>query len=778
MAELPNKLAKVWLKEQKLGYMNAAVVGGFSQWLEGFAANLPEPYAKAFKLAAEAYRKGTPAEREELWQQSYMLLSSLTPEQLKNTTEASQKAVSENKTYVRAELRQSVQYLKGVGPKKAALLRNLDIYTVNDLLYHFPRLYEDRGNVIPISQTEIGVHAVVCGRILNSSLRQVNARLHILNVLVGDDTDNITAVWFNQKHLAPKMEYGKTIMLYGKIERKYGTKEIMVLDYLFVQDQEEAKAVERLIPVYPSTGNFSQKSFRSLLKELWLKYQIYLTEDLPEELLVKHKLMGLKDAMAAMHFPKTMLEQEEARRRLAYEELLVLQMAVLANRIPESVIGIKRPVTPSLLAEFGKFLAFELTAAQKRVIEEIFVDMESVKPMARLVQGDVGSGKTMVAAAALYKNALSGYQGALMAPTEILARQHYENLLPLFKKSKLETALFTGDLSGKAREALLEKLKNGEIGIIIGTHTLIQKQVHFAKLGLAVTDEQHRFGVMQRQAISQKGNYPDILVMTATPIPRTLALTVYGDLNLSVIDEMPPNRKQIETYAVAYDKEKRVFDFIKKALLRGEQAYIVCPLVEESAKLSLEAAVSLAKRLAQGEFKGFKVALLHGKLKAAEKEALMNDFAAGKVQVLVSTTVIEVGIDVPNATIMLVRDAERFGLAQLHQLRGRVGRGELKSYCILMHNSLNHIAYKRLQTMCKTNDGFEIAEMDLELRGPGEIFGTRQHGLPEMRVANLAKDGRLMELARADAMRFLQSPNWQSTALGIRVKQNWDLLKA
>ena len=778
MTSLPDVLEKILIKEKNLDYMNAAIVGGFSHWLDSFAQKLSEDKALPLIRLANSYHKATLEEREGLWEHIYLYLEALPLDTLETNCEQQANGLSNNKAGLRVELLQSVQYLKGVGPKKAALLRNLDIYTVEDLLHHYPRTYEDRGNIKPVIDTEIGLNSTIYGRILNSSVRQVNKKLHILSVLISDGSDNITAVWFNQKHLAPKMEFGKNIMLYGKIERKYGQKEIIVSDYQFVKDLKEAQNVGQLVPIYPSTGNFSQKNFRTLLSELWAKYQVYLEEDIPNELLQKHGLVGIKEAIAAMHFPKSMVERERARRRLAYEELLILQMSVLANRIPDNIVGISRPALPNLLSEFSSHLPFELTNAQKSVISEVFTDMESTKPMARLVQGDVGSGKTMVAAAALYKNALSGYQGALMAPTEILARQHYENLTPLFKKLNLKTALFTGELSGKDRVALLEDLKNGDINIVIGTHTLIQKQIYFKKLGLAVTDEQHRFGVMQRQAIGQKGDYPDILVMTATPIPRTLALTVYGDLNLSVIDELPPNRQSIETYAVGYDKEERVLNFIKNALDRGEQAYIVCPLVEESEKLTLEAAVSLAERLAEKEFKGYNVGLLHGKLKAREKEELMELFANGQIQVMVSTTVIEVGIDVPNSTIMLVRDAERFGLAQLHQLRGRVGRGSKKSYCILMHNTLNPIAKERMQTMSRTTDGCEIAEMDLKLRGPGEIFGTRQHGLPEIKVANLAKDGKLLEEARKDAKELLLNQNWQKTALGIRVKKNWDMLKS
>ena len=487
----------------------------------------------------------------------------------------------------------------------------------------------------------------------------------------------------------------------------------------------------------------------------------------------------MKQAVCDIHFPSSKESIIVARNRLAYEELLVLQMTVLANRLPDHTPGIARPKDENCLSEFQAKLKFPFTNAQNRVIEEIFQDMERGQPMTRLVQGDVGSGKTIVAAAALYKNARAGYQGALMAPTEILATQHYQSLAPLFSAFGYRTALFTGDVTGKERKQLLAQVQNGDIDLVIGTHTLFQKEVKFKRLALAVTDEQHRFGVAQRSIFQEKGAYADVLVMTATPIPRTLAMTLYGDLDISVIDEMPPGRKAVETYAVDYGKEARALNFIKKELDQGRQAYIVCPLVEESEKMEgLESAVQLAKRLSEQEFRHYEVGLLHGQMKPKEKAALMRAFADGVIQVLVATTVIEVGINVPNATVMMVRDAERFGLAQLHQLRGRVGRGADKSYCILLHNAKTPVARERMKTMQATADGFKIAEADLRLRGAGELFGTRQSGIAEMKIANVARDVQLMAAAREDAIELLRNKEYVGSLLEERVQEKLRLLNS
>ncbi|MEG1500359.1 MAG: ATP-dependent DNA helicase RecG, partial [Clostridiales bacterium] len=464
----------------------------------------------------------------------------------------------------------------------------------------------------------------------------------------------------------------------------------------------------------------------------------------------------------------------------AYEELFLLQSAILKNGKIIKKAGISHGHPGREWQDFLAALPFALTQAQVRVIGEILADMEAPQVMARLLQGDVGSGKTVVAAAALYCNYLNGYQGALMAPTEILARQHYQSLQSLLEPLSVRIALLTGKVSGKKRGELLASLEAGEIDIIIGTHALIQEQVSIPCLGLAITDEQHRFGVMQRAALSGREGLADVLVMTATPIPRTLSLTLYGDLDISIIDELPPGRQPIKTYAVSYDLEVRIFAFLEKEIKKGRQIFIVCPLVEESEKLDLENAVSLYENLQKQIFPHRRLGLLHGKMKSKEKESIMDDFAQGNLDILVSTTVIEVGINIPNATVMLIREAQRFGLAQLHQLRGRIGRGGEQSYCILMNNAKGNIARERMRVLCQSNDGFLIAEEDLRLRGPGDFFGTRQHGLPELKTANLFTDAALLEMARNDVLELMEDQDfWQSEEMRLihqYLKEKYQLL--
>ncbi|WP_148133901.1 ATP-dependent DNA helicase RecG [Candidatus Formimonas warabiya] len=647
------------------------------------------------------------------------------------------------------ELTTPVQYLKNVGPQRALLLQKMGLKNVGELLEYFPKRYEDRRSVKCISSLEPNQTETIRGFI--GALKEFKPRrnLSITKAWIADGTGSIPAVWFNQPFVKKQLEQGREIMVHGKVDGKYQALELTVQDYEII-GKEDAATGPRILPVYGTTETLPQKIFRKIMSGCVQQYAPRVSENLPGDLLVRHQLMRKAAALQAIHLPESWEEMKAARHRLAFEELLLLQLAILASRHREEK-GISHDKDKEIFTSFQKAVPFPFTEAQKRVIGEVFRDMERNKPMARLIQGDVGSGKTVVAAAALYKAVRSGFQGAMMVPTEILARQHGQSLSALFGKLGVEVACLTGSTPGKEREALCEGARTGQIQILVGTHALIQENVRFKNLSLAITDEQHRFGVMQRGKLQKKGVQPDILVMTATPIPRSLALTLYGDLALSVIDTLPPGRKEIKTYAVKYDLEQRIFSFIRKELDQGRQAYMVCPLVEESEQVDLQAAGELFERLARGEFKNYALALLHGKMKSREKDQVMEGFRQGRIQLLISTTVIEVGIHVPNATVMVIRDAERFGLAQLHQLRGRVGRGEHQSYCILMHHGKTVESRKRMEIMESTNDGFAIAEADLKLRGPGDFFGTRQHGLPELKIANIFEDLSLLETVREEA---------------------------
>lgn len=772
MAKIPQKIADVLTLEQKQGYLEGSVLGGFSGWLADLAPAV-RPKAAADKLAelAEAYREASILERPEVWRQivGFMTMAEFPEDPAAAKPKApKQRAVT---------LAVSIEYLKGVGPKRAELLRRLGIYTMRDLLYFRPRDYEQRPAPVPIAAAEEGEPAVLCGKVLSYTMLRPNRRLTILKAVISDGTDSINAVWYNQPHLQEQMQTGRDIVVFGKAERRFSRREFTVQDYEFA----EAPTDSGLLPVYPLTANLNQKSMRRLVQAAWDRYAPYITEELPEELLAPNGLLPLKEALYRLHFPQSVAEAEEGRRRLAYEELLITQLTVLGNRLPGAEQIVRREQTADkrqVTADFAAALPFALTGAQRRVIGEVLTDMRAEQPMRRLVQGDVGSGKTMIAAAALYQNFLAGRQGALMAPTEILAEQHYKTLRPLLQKLGMETALLTGDTPQAERRQVLAELALGYIDVLVGTHALFSADVEFDALGLAVTDEQHRFGVNQRNALRQKGRLADVLVLTATPIPRTLAMTFYGDLAVSALDELPPGRLPIQTFAVAYDIEERANEFIRQQLAEGRQAYIVCPLVEESENMELAAAVSLTERLKKEIFPTCQIELLYGKMKPQDKAAVMARFAAGEVQILVSTTVIEVGVDVPNATLMVIRDAERFGLAQLHQLRGRVGRGEHQSYCILLNNAKSREARERIKTLCSTTDGFMIAEADLRLRGAGELLGTRQSGLAELKYADLAKDQRLVEAARGDAMRLLQDGSYLDLPLAKEVRARSELLES
>lgn len=658
------------------------------------------------------------------------------------------------------DLKQSVQYIKGVGPQRAALLRKSNIYTLEDLITYFPRDYEDRSKPKKISQLVDGEEALI-EVIAISKISEVRIRKNMVieKLIVRDETGSCVISWFNQKYLKGKFEIGCKYSFFGKASVKYG--KIEILNPVF-DNNETNKNTGKIIPIYPSTYSLTQGSIRRAIENGLSLINENLEETLPEYLLKEYNLLDLNNAIKQIHFPKDFEEYQKARTRLVFEELLGMQIALL-NLKKENTQdeGISFPETVKMSNVINE-LPFKLTKAQLRVLEEIDGDMEKSKPMNRLLQGDVGSGKTIVSIIAAYKAVKSGYQVAIMAPTAILASQHLEEFNKILNQYNIKGEILLGGTSKKKRKEILDKIKSGEIDILIGTHSLLVEDVEFNKLGLVVTDEQHRFGVRQRGTIVAKGNNPDVLVMTATPIPRTLALILYGDLDISIIDELPPNRKKIETYAVNKSMEERINAFILKNLQDGRQAYVVCPLVEENEEINAKSVIETTEKYKK-ILTDYRVEYIHGKMKPKEKERIMQEFKEGKINVLISTTVIEVGVNVPNATLMIIESAERFGLAALHQLRGRVGRGDKQSYCILKYNATTQVAKQRMEIMQKTNDGFVIAEKDLELRGTGEFFGTKQHGIPEFKIANLFEDMEILKRVQSIAIKIQQEdPNLTS----------------
>ncbi|MCI9245842.1 MAG: ATP-dependent DNA helicase RecG [Clostridia bacterium] len=675
------------------------------------------------------------------------------------------------------DLTQSVQYIKGVGPNRAELLNTLGIYTLGDLITYFPREYEDRSKVKKIEEIVAGEEVTIEATVVSEvTVNRIRKNMTVLKTTVEDETGKCTITWFNQTYVKQQIKRGQTYRFFGKVEKNFTQTEMRSPVY---DEVGKNKNTGKIMPIYPSTYKLSQTAIRQAVENSLKMVENKLEETLPEYLLSEYNLEGLEESIRKIHFPTSEAERLKARKRLVFEELLSLQLALLELKGQAEIQDGICYAKDVKMSDVINNLPFKLTKAQLRVLEEIDKDMESPKVMNRLLQGDVGSGKTVVAMIAAYKAVKAGYQVAVMAPTAILATQHLEEFQKILEPMGIRCSLLLGATKKKEREEILEQLADGTIQVLIGTHALITDKVIFHKLGLVVTDEQHRFGVRQRAAISDKGINPDVLVMTATPIPRTLALILYGDLDISIIDELPPNRKKIETFAVTKRMEERVNNFICKNIDEGRQVYVVCPLVEEKEevdideqKADLKAVKEWTQKYQKEIFPKYKVECVYGKMKPKEKDEVMEKFKNGEIDILVSTTVIEVGVNVPNASVMVVENSERFGLAQLHQLRGRVGRGAYQSYCILKYDShCSQVGRERMKTMQETNDGFVIAEKDLELRGTGEFFGTKQHGLPEFKIANLFVDMPMLKSVQSVALKIEADDKGLKEEKNIRLRK-------
>ncbi len=671
------------------------------------------------------------------------------------------------------DLQSPLIYVKGVGPARAAMLEAKGLVTVEDLIAYTPFRYEDRSNMKPISQLAPGEMATIVAEVRTSKVAAFRRRnLGLFEAQFSDASRGvITGKWFHGSYLADTLIPGRRVALFGKVEFDNYVGQLTMLHPEFEMltgDDEEGESalhVGRIVPIYEAAGKVNTKAIRSLIWNV-LNSLTGMNDPMPPEVRQRLKLSDLFTAIRNTHFPPPDSDmrllnafRSQQQFRLIFEEFFWLECGLaLKRRKAAALPGIAFELSARAREQILKLLPFKPTGAQKKVLGEIARDMASPSPMNRLLQGDVGSGKTIVAAQAAVIAVENGYQTAVLAPTEILASQHYFSLKPLLAKIGYIPILLTGSNTGREKSQLKKLIAEGLVHVVIGTHALLEKDVDFKKLGLVIIDEQHRFGVMQRFGLTQKGVHPDVLVMTATPIPRTLAMTLYGDLDVSVIDELPPGRKPIRTKQVNADQIEQVWSFVRRQVDAGRQAYVVYPLIEESETASMKAAMQMHQHLAQEVFSDLKIGLLHGKLPTSEKEAAMDSFKRGETNVLVSTTVIEVGVDVPNATVMVVEQAERFGLAQLHQLRGRVGRGGEQSHCLLVTEKLNDTARERIRTMVDSTDGFVIAEMDLKLRGPGEFFGTKQSGLPQLRIANILRDGEILEIARREAIAFVENP--------------------
>ncbi|RKZ24524.1 DNA helicase RecG [bacterium] len=656
-------------------------------------------------------------------------------------------------------LESPVQYLKGVGPRKAELLKKLGVESLKDLLYLSPRRWLDRSVIKPIGSVRNGETVTVIGEVLDAWVETTKGGKKIGTVVIWDGTGALTGRWFNQDWVEKVFKKHMKVVFSGEISFFKGF-QILNPEYEILESEDyELVHTGRIVPLYPLTAGLNQKFMRKLVKNVIENYLHMLHDPIPEEIRRELSLYSLPEAIRKLHFPEKIQEIEEARKRLAWDEIFYVQVFLAERKLSlEKKPGIGFNPESKLLEKFLSSLPFELTSAQRRVLSEIKEDMKKETPMNRLLQGDVGSGKTVIALSAMLIAVDNGYQATLMAPTEILASQHFYVFKNFLQGLGVPVLSLLGGMKKTERKLVLTRLENGEPAVVVGTHALLEEDVKLPKLGLVVIDEQHRFGVLQRSRLREKGDNVDVLVMTATPIPRTLTLTIYGDLDVSVLDELPPGRKPVKTRWVREDKREKVYEWLRERIEKGEQAYVVLPLIEESEKLNLRAVVDMYEELKK-RFPSFRIGMLHGRMGKDEKEGIMDAFRKGEIQILVSTTVIEVGVDVPDATIMIIEHAERFGLSQLHQLRGRVGRGEKKSYCILITpRKITEDAERRLAAMEQYSDGFKLSEIDLEIRGPGEFFGTRQHGFPDFKFFDIFRDKKLLSDARKIAWRVAQKP--------------------
>jgi ATP-dependent DNA helicase RecG len=667
-------------------------------------------------------------------------------------------------------LARSVSTLTGIGPKLAAQLAKLGLLTIHDLLRYYPRDYLDYSNRTTIKECQAGQSVTLLGQVrrVNCFTSPRNHKLAIFEIVLGDGTSQMKIARFYagarytnrgwQEVQMRQFPKGATIAASGLVKKGPAGLTLQDAQLEVLDDSESEQPLGKIVPVYPLVDGVGAGVVRRAITAA-LKFADALIDPLPKAIQARVDLLALPEAIRAVHFPSSDTQKLAARRRLVFDEFFFLQLGLLKRRLQQKTqaIGISFEVGGALLEKFYEILPFTLTNAQKRVTDEVLQDLASTEPMNRLIQGDVGSGKTVVAVIAILAAIQSGYQAALMAPTEVLAEQHYQKLLQWLTQLHLPVELLTGSTRTAQRREVLRQLQTGELSVVVGTHALIQEAVQFANLGLAVIDEQHRFGVNQRATLQNKGRNPDVLTMTATPIPRTLALTLHGDLDVSQIDELPPGRKPVQTSVVTPSERTNMYDLIRRQVVEGRQIYVVLPLIEESEKIDLRSAFDEHERLKEKVFPEFSLGLLHGRMKSEEKEAVINRFRNREIDILVATTVIEVGVDVPNASVMLIEHAERFGLAQLHQLRGRVGRGASQSYCLLMTASKTEASLQRLRVLEQSNDGFFIAEMDLRLRGPGEVLGARQSGLPDMVLSSLIEDQDSLELARSEAQTLIES---------------------
>jgi len=790
------KLQNVLALEKDLGYTDRAVIGGLAKfstfWHKEARASTDDPsliqLVEETAGLLEEYASGDVEERREIveaiqrrWAgaDGHVMSPKTRPVQEEPRAQASTTPPSEART----NLDSPVTELHGISAAYAKRLERLGVATIRDLLYLFPHRYDDFSSLKTINQLMYGEEVTIVGTVTETKERTGKRGQSIVTTTLSDGTGAVQATWFNQPYLVKRLTPGKQLVISGKVDQYLG--QITFSSPTWEPLDKELIHTGRLVPVYPLTKGVSARWLRRLMKRTTDYWSLRLPDHLPLDLREQRNLPNLESAIQQTHFPEDWERLEQARRRLAFDELLMIQLGVLRQRHEwRKASGHPVQIDPSLLRTFLESLPFDLTSAQEKALSEILDDLQKPKPMSRLLQGDVGSGKTVVAAAALLMTVASDMQTVLMAPTEILAEQHYASLSKMWSElwlpglTKLTSCLrlLTGSLKPSDKESIYTEIASGKARIIIGTHALIQEALDFKNLGLAVIDEQHRFGVAQRASLRQKGHNPHVLVMSATPIPRTLALTIYGDLDISTIDELPPGRREIITRRMRPRERERAYNFLRSRVLESEQAFIICPLIEESEKIEAKAAVEEHRRLQEDVFPDLHLGLLHGRMTADEKEAAMRQFYRGEMNILVSTPVVEVGIDVPNATVMLIEGADRFGLSQLHQFRGRVGRGEQQSYCLLLADSPSDTGQQRLKIIESTQDGFKLADEDLKMRGPGEFFGTRQSGLPDLKVARLG-DVKVLEEAREVAKRiFEEDPDLelpQHRLLARRVQEFW-----